>query len=90
MVWLVLISQPIIWLWYGSGGQLQASQLEDSGLILGQSKWDFWWMKWHWDKCFSTYISFLLLVSFHQCFMLIHASFINNIFFFFYWHYNPL
>jgi hypothetical protein len=25
-------------------------------MIPGQSMWDLWWTKWHWDRCFPEYI----------------------------------
>jgi hypothetical protein len=28
----------------------------------GQSMWDFWWAKWHWDRFFSEYFGFILLI----------------------------
>jgi hypothetical protein len=31
----------------------------------GQSMWDLWWTKWHWDRFFPEY--FPLSVSFHRC-----------------------
>jgi hypothetical protein len=34
---------------------------------LGQSMWDLWWTKWHWDRFISEYFSFPLPISFHQC-----------------------
>jgi hypothetical protein len=37
------------------------------GSILGQSMWDLWWTKWHWDKFFSEYFGFPLSISFHRC-----------------------
>jgi hypothetical protein len=33
----------------------------------GQSMWDLWWTKWHWDRLFSEYFGFPLSVSFHRC-----------------------
>jgi hypothetical protein len=33
----------------------------------GQSMWDLWWTKWHWDRFFSEYFSFPLSISFQQC-----------------------
>jgi hypothetical protein len=33
----------------------------------GQSMWDLWWTKWHWDRVFSEYFGFLLSISFHRC-----------------------
>jgi hypothetical protein len=31
--------------------------------------WDLWWTKWHWDRFFSEYFGFPLLISFHRCFI---------------------
>jgi hypothetical protein len=32
----------------------------------GQSRWDLWWTKWHWDRFFSPSTSvFVLSISFH-------------------------
>jgi hypothetical protein len=33
----------------------------------GQSMWDFWWIKWHWDRSFSEYFGFPLWISFNLC-----------------------
>jgi hypothetical protein len=27
--------------------------------------WDLWWIKWHWDRSFSEFLSFQLSISFH-------------------------
>jgi hypothetical protein len=35
--------------------------------IPGQSMWDLWWTKWHWDRFFPEYFGFLLSVSFLWC-----------------------
>jgi hypothetical protein len=32
----------------------------------GQSVWDLWWTKWHWDRFFSEFFGFPLSVSFHR------------------------
>jgi hypothetical protein len=37
------------------------------GSIAGQSMWDLWWTKWHWDRFFSKYFGFPLSISFHRC-----------------------
>jgi hypothetical protein len=37
-----------------------------SGLILGQSMWDLWWTKWHWDRFLPEYFGFPLSISFHR------------------------
>jgi hypothetical protein len=41
---------------HGSGGLSLASDHRGPGSILGQSMWDLWWTKWHWDR-FSQRIS---------------------------------
>ena len=33
----------------------------------GQSIWDLWWAKWHWDRFFSEYFGFPLSLLFHRC-----------------------
>jgi hypothetical protein len=33
----------------------------------GQSMWDLWWTKWHWDKFFPEYFGFPLPISFQWC-----------------------
>jgi hypothetical protein len=33
----------------------------------GQSMWDLWWTKWHWDRFFPKYFGFSLSISFHRC-----------------------
>jgi len=35
--------------------------------VTGQSVWDLWWTKWHWDRGFSQYLCFPLSISFHRC-----------------------
>jgi hypothetical protein len=35
--------------------------------IPGQSMWDLWWTKWHWDRFFPEYFGFPLSISFHRC-----------------------
>jgi hypothetical protein len=32
----------------------------------GQSMWDLWWTKWHWDRFFPEYFGFSLSISFHR------------------------
>jgi hypothetical protein len=32
----------------------------------GQSMWDLWWTKWHWDRLFSEFFGFPLSISFHR------------------------
>jgi hypothetical protein len=36
------------------------------GSIPGQSMWDLWWTKRHWDRFFSEYFGFTLSMSFHR------------------------
>jgi hypothetical protein len=36
-------------------------------MIPGQSMWDLWWTKWHWDRFFPEYFGVPLSVSFHWC-----------------------
>jgi len=33
--------------------------------VLGQSRWDLWHTKWHWDRQFSEYFSFPLSLCFY-------------------------
>jgi hypothetical protein len=33
----------------------------------GQSMWDLWWTKWHWDSFFPEYFGFSLSISFQWC-----------------------
>jgi hypothetical protein len=40
------------------------------GSILGQSMWDLWWRKWHWDRFYPEYFGFTLSVLFHWCFIM--------------------
>ena len=35
--------------------------------IPGQSVWDLWRTKWHWDRFFPEYFGFPLSISFHRC-----------------------
>jgi hypothetical protein len=35
------------------------------GSIPGQSMWDLWWTKWHWDRFFPEYFGFPLSISLH-------------------------
>jgi hypothetical protein len=37
---------------------------EGPGSIPGQSMWDLWWTRWHWNKSFCKYFSFPLLALF--------------------------
>jgi hypothetical protein len=36
------------------------------GFAPGQSMWDLWWTKWHWDRVFSEFFGFSMSVSFHR------------------------
>jgi hypothetical protein len=36
------------------------------GFAPGQSIWDLWWKKWHWDRFFSEFFGFTLSISFHR------------------------
>jgi hypothetical protein len=40
----------------------------------GQSMWDLWWTKWHWDRFFSVFFCFPLSRSFHHCSIFTHVS----------------
>jgi hypothetical protein len=51
----------------GSDGYSPASHRGGPGSIPGQSMWDLWWTKWHWDRFFSEYFGFPLSISFHRC-----------------------
>jgi hypothetical protein len=46
--------------------QLPASDRGGPGSIPGQSMWDLWWTKWHWDRFFPDYFGFPLSISFHR------------------------
>jgi hypothetical protein len=35
--------------------------------IPGQSMWDLWWTKRHWDRFLPEYFGFPLSISFHRC-----------------------
>jgi hypothetical protein len=59
----------IHWPCHGSGGQSPASHRGGPGSIPGQSMWDLWWTKWHWDRFFSMYFGFFLSISFHRCYI---------------------
>jgi len=37
------------------------------GSVPGQCMWNMWWVKWNWDRFYSEYFSFPLLVLFHKC-----------------------
>jgi hypothetical protein len=51
-----------------------ASHRRGPGLRPGQSMWDLWWTKWHWDRFFSKSFGFLLSISFLRCSIFIHMS----------------
>jgi hypothetical protein len=42
-----------------------ASHRGGPGSIPGQSIWDLWWTKWHWDRIFPEFFGFPLSMSFH-------------------------
>jgi hypothetical protein len=54
-----------------SGGYSPSSGPRDKGSVPGQSTWELWWTKCHWDMFFSQH--FALSVSFHRCSILIHS-----------------
>jgi hypothetical protein len=39
---------------------------KDRVLFPVDSVWNLWWKNWHWDRYFSEYFGFPLLVSFHR------------------------
>jgi hypothetical protein len=43
-----------------SGGYPPVFYRRGPGSIPGQFVWDLWWTKWHWDRVFPEYFSFLL------------------------------
>jgi hypothetical protein len=43
-----------------------------AGFVSGQSMWDLWWTKWHWDRVFSEFFGFAVSMSFHRSFILIY------------------
>jgi hypothetical protein len=45
----------------------QASHRGGPGSITGQSMWDLWWTKWHWDRLFPEYFGFPPSISFYRC-----------------------
>jgi len=51
---------------HGSGGSLPARHREGPGSSPGQSVWDLWWTKWHWDRFCSEFFGFLLSASFYR------------------------
>jgi hypothetical protein len=34
--------------------------------------WDLWWTKWYWNRFFSKYLDFTVIVSFQYCPILIN------------------
>jgi hypothetical protein len=54
---------------HGSCGKSPASHRGGPGSIPGQSMWDFWWKKWHWDRfpLPPKYFDFPRSISFHRC-----------------------
>jgi len=56
---------------YASVGYSPACYRGELGSIPGQSLWDFWWQKWHWDRYFFEFFGFPLSVSFYLCSILI-------------------
>jgi hypothetical protein len=56
MVWPTLVRFPkyVLFSWcHGSGGWSPASHRGGPGSRSYQSMWDFWCIKWHWDRFFS-------------------------------------
>jgi hypothetical protein len=52
---------------HSSGGKSPTSHRGGPGSIPGQSMWDLWWTKWHWDRFLPEYFGFPLSLSFHRC-----------------------
>jgi hypothetical protein len=52
---------------HGWGSYSPASHFWGPGLYPGHSMWDLWWTKWYWDRFFSEFFGFPLLMSFHCC-----------------------
>jgi hypothetical protein len=48
-------------------GNVRLSHRGGPGSIPGQSMWDLWWTKWHWDRFFPEFFGFPLSVSFRWC-----------------------
>jgi hypothetical protein len=61
------------WPGHSTGSQSLASHHRGLGLLPGQSMWDLWWTKWHWDKFFSKPL-FPLSISFQHCSIFTHIS----------------
>jgi len=49
----------------------------EASFIPGQSMWDLWWTKWHWDRILSQYFTLLLSVSCHHCAILIDSLMVS-------------
>jgi hypothetical protein len=56
---------------HGLGSRLPPFTRGDPVLIKGQSVWDLWWTKWHWNQCIDEWVGFTLSVSLCQCIKLI-------------------
>lgn len=63
----------ILWLCLGLVKH-QSLTAEICVCILGQSLWEWWQTKWHWNRFFSEWFRFPMLVSFHQCIILLFNS----------------
>jgi hypothetical protein len=57
--------------------------VQGPGSIPGQSMWDLWWTKWHWDRFCPEYFGFSLSIAFHRCSVKIDKIFITGL------HNNP-
>jgi hypothetical protein len=49
------------------GKRFKKIQTTKYNSIPGQSMWDLWWKKWHWDRFFPEFFGFAQSVSFHRC-----------------------
>jgi hypothetical protein len=47
---------------------------EEGGLISGHPVWDFWWIKWHWDRVSSECFGFPPSLIFRQSSVSMHSS----------------
>jgi hypothetical protein len=56
----------------GSGCQSPAFHRGGIGWCPGQSMWDLWRKKWHWDRFFSGFFFFSLSLSFHRVSVLVY------------------
>jgi hypothetical protein len=61
---------------HGSGSLMPDAHHGGRGSISGQSTWNLWWIKCHWDRFFSKYFGLPPSVSFQQCFIFFHLSLI--------------